>query len=179
MKRATLDQIVIKQKVDESPDLSWLGEYSDRWQPGAIDRKHRVSGWSNRQLRYFIPGNSYKDHWDGLHNMGYSRGNCDYLARQYVMQDFQRMERYANGDLYETGIIAEAIVTYPESCVPPARRIERLTSAGIWGIASDTDEKELEQEIQGQLADLKDHLRVFNVGIRNFNKVALAAERQN
>lgn len=40
--------------AEEAPDLSWLGAFSDRWQPGAIDRV--AAGVANRgERRYFVP----------------------------------------------------------------------------------------------------------------------------
>jgi len=175
MKTVTIDEIKLVHKPDESPDLSYLGKYVDRRESGAIDREHRTRNWTHRQYRYFVPAMSYEDHWKSLHAMGYSKGDCDYLARKYNFEDFKRMERYAEGDIFEMGIIAKAMVSYPQATFPPSKRLEWLESGGLWGIASD-DEQTIKETEQEQLEDLKNHLRQFNVRLKNFEKLACHAE---
>jgi len=79
------------------------------------------------------------------------------------------MERLNRGDWGFIGIVAEADVKYPIG--GGNYRIERLTSGGLWGIESDGG-KDYIQEIESeQLQDLKEHLKTFNVSIRNFDKI--------
>jgi hypothetical protein len=132
-RRAIIESLTVKHIIDDCGDSSFYGEYTDKWEPGAINRKYR--GWERNQYRYFIPCTSYKEHWKGLHKMGYSRGDCDYLSRKYVLQDYNRMERLNRGDWGFIGIVAEAEVKYPIG--GGNYRIERLTSGGLWGIESD------------------------------------------
>ena len=45
-----------------------------------------------------------------------------------------------------------------------------VTSGGIWGIESDSDEKYLQQIEKEQLENLKQHLKQFNVNVEDFYK---------
>ena len=175
MKTVVIDEIKLVHKLDESPDLSYLGKYVDRWEHGAIDREHRARNWTSRQYRYFVPAISYEEHWKSLHAMGYSKGDCEYLARKYNFEDFKRMEKYAEGDIFDMGISARARVSYPQKTIPPSKRLEWLESGGLWGISSD-DAEGIKRTEQEQLEDLKDHLRYFGVKLQNFQKLACHAE---
>lgn len=70
------------------------------------------------------------------------------------------------------GIRAKAEVSYEMQNVYPRgnRRIEWFTSGGLWGIESDSEEKYLIEVENEQLADLKEHLRIFNVDVTDFEK---------
>lgn len=89
---------IVKEKhIDSTPDLSWLGEFSNQWQEGAIDRFNSPRAYvENRrnEYRYFVPCNSIESHREGLIRLGYSKGNADFLARSYVMEDFETYESY-------------------------------------------------------------------------------------
>lgn len=163
--KAVIESIEIKHIIEEDGDYSYIGKYSDTWEPGAIIRPSH----NPREYKYFIPATSYKEHWKSLHDIGYSRGDCDFMARQYIYEAFRRMEALARGDWYSIGIRAEATVKYPIK--NDGYRLETLSSYGLWGIESDSDTDYI-KEIEGdQLADLKEHLKAFNVNVRNFNKM--------
>lgn len=167
--KPVIELIVIKHIIDTNPDTSFIGEYSDTWQDGVIKRGNVTS----REYKYFIPATSYKEHWQGLHKLGYSRGDCDYLARKYVYEDYNRMESLNRDDWYFIGIEAEAIVKYPIG--QGNYRLEYFRSGGLWGIESDSKDyiKEVESD---QLYNLKEHLKAFNISIKNFTKLAEVAE---
>jgi hypothetical protein len=162
--------IVIEHIITNNNDTSWLGTYSNTWQSGAIKRYLAP----RREYQYFIPGTSYTEHFKGLHKMGYSKGNCDYLARQYNQQDFQRMEDLNNGNWHFIGIRAKATVIYPIGNNDDYR-VEHFTSDGLYGIESDSKDYIVEVEHE-QLASLKNHLKIFNVNIKNFDALAINAE---
>jgi hypothetical protein len=84
-----IESITVKHMYDDSPDTSWLGEYTDKWQSGAIKR---VNAGRN-EYKYFVPGMSHQEHWDALHKIGYSKGNCDELAREYNQRDLNHNEK--------------------------------------------------------------------------------------
>ena len=64
------------------------------------------------------------------------------------------------------GIRAKAEVSY--SIGNGNRRLEWLTSGGLWGIDGDADNEEIEEVEQMQLDELKEHLEVFNIDTSNF-----------
>ena len=89
--------------------------------------------------------------------------------QEYGKNDFERMEGLNRGDWHFCGVYAQAEVSYPvgrDGC----RRIERLRSGGLWGIESDSGE--LHEVAEEQLQELRDHLRVFNVNLSNFDELA-------
>ena len=80
----------------------------------------------------------------------------------------QRLESYGD-EWVMMGCVARASVSYPLNGSdasynhPDYRRLESLTSGGLWGIESDSsDEYRLEVE-SGQRAELIDHLQAFGV----------------
>lgn len=74
---------------EQEPDLSYLGEFTDKWQPGCIKRRH--IGWNEYQ--YFLPAQSYTERFQFLRR-AYTRHEADCLARQACRQDHQRAESY-------------------------------------------------------------------------------------
>lgn len=164
-----IESIKVVVKIDESPDTSFLGEYTDWQEDWAISRAHDeyVANLADdtdmpescREYRFFIP-----------YAGGEAPGTDEY--QKYGMQDYKRMEGLSNGDWQFIGIGAEAVVSYPIGD-DGSRRIERLTSGFLWGIESDSGDY-LRQVAQEQLAELRDHLEVFGVNTDNF--LALAEE---
>ena len=58
--------IEIKTEIDEYPDTSWLGEFSNIWEIGAIDRG-RTGHYTLNSYRYFIPSSgceNFDKKWD-------------------------------------------------------------------------------------------------------------------
>jgi len=165
-KKPTIDSITIKHILDDCPDTSWIGKYSDQWENGVIKRYNA----ERNEYKYFIPGNSYTDHWEALHKIGYSKGDCDYLARKYNYEDYKRMESLNNGDICFIGIIAEATILIPNSYGTYSQS-QRITSGGLWGIESDSDKSYIAEVETEQLADLKDQLKALGISTRNFDKI--------
>lgn len=54
----------VRWMTDESPDLTYLGEYSDKWVQGAIDRK-AMGDQDRGEYRYFHPTQTFRDHLKG------------------------------------------------------------------------------------------------------------------
>jgi len=137
-----IESIKIKHIIDDCPDLSYLGEYSDKPAAVCIDRKER-GDQRHKEVRYF--------------NLG-----CG--DPEYIEQDYQRMEAYHRQEWYSMGIMAEATVSYLLENVIPAghKRLETFTSGGLWGVESDSGDyiKEVEDE---QLDDLREHLAQFGI----------------
>ena len=117
--------------VDECPDLSYLGEYTDTWEPGAIDRFHGKDNPYARVYRYFVPSTdrgTFEEHRTALRAMGYGKHEADTAARKIVREDFERAEAYNE---HEWGML---VVT-----VTASRAGIELASDSIGGIESDYD----------------------------------------
>ncbi len=164
--KRTIESITIKHILDDDAATSYLGKYGD-YEQGAIKRD--PNDVRRNDYAYFIPGMSYKDHYDGLRKMGYSKGEADYLARSYTYQDYRRMERLNRGDWLYMGIEAEAMIKYPIG--GGNYRLQRFTSGGLWGIESDSGDDYITEVENDQLFDLKAHLETFGVNVRNFDKI--------
>lgn len=127
---------VIKAVPDNDPDLSWIGEFCN-YRPGAI---HRNPSYVERhQYEWFMPGNTFEDHYNGLLELKYSKGKAHDLARSYVAHDLQRLEDYDRGHWNMLGICVSMLVGGVE-----------VASDSLWGIESDADEA-YHEEVIGDL----------------------------
>lgn len=100
---------------DETPDTSFLGEYSNQPGPDAIDRK-ACGDWKRGEYQYFNPAMT-----------GAETGNPESPA-----QDYARFEAFNRGDWHFIGVKARAEVVIGDT-------IQTITSGGLWGIESDSD----------------------------------------
>lgn len=93
---------------DESPDLSWLGEYSNKPGEDSIDRQ--ASHDQHRgEYRYWNPANTTEEHRQGLRALYYGKHESYTLARSYVLRDYKAHEAYCKGDrvnLYVTATVS-------------------------------------------------------------------------
>lgn len=135
-----IDAIEIVHEVDTDPDLSYLGEYSDEWREGAIDRHpdDRYGRYATFQgYRYFIPAMT-----------GEETGNPD-----SPRQDFERAEAYNRGDWGYVGIYARAriLTGIVRGGYASAQTVR---TPGLWGIESDSDEDYFAEIAKQELTDL-------------------------
>jgi hypothetical protein len=174
-----VDSIRIDFSPDTDPDLSYLGEYTDR--PKVIDLGAALSrgeviqvhnGSDHRRYRYWNPCNSVASHRRELEKKGYSKGVAEEIARSYVRNDYDRMQAYDRGDWQMQGCVAKAKVSYS---LPQGRRIEHFQSGGLWGIESDSDGSYLLEVAKEELFDLKNHLEVFGIPLEDFEQLAQQA----
>ncbi len=163
---ATIDSIKVEQIIDTSPDTSFIGEYTDRWDEWAIcrccgeylanvadDHEEFTRG---REYRYFLP-----------YAGGEEQGTPHY--QKYGLQDYERMEGLNSGDWQFVGIVAKATIKYRTR--NGSYRLETFTSGGLWGIESDAGDY-LDEVKAEQLADLKAHLETFGVDVSDFDEMA-------
>lgn len=81
--------IKVRRELDDSPDLSDLGEYTDKPSETTVDRGE--SAVRRGEYRYFQP------------------------ATEYAEQDYRRMEAYDRGDWHMIGIYAVAKIQATEN----------------------------------------------------------------
>ena len=215
-------KIEIERMDDESPDTSWLGEYSDaRASEFSIDRAHDENCQTQSQIakdainklervfqhlsshRQTIGNDSYNPYYWGIddaidiianaqdklaecdcgHESGdhreyrYFNPSCNYVdangnlidgntpedIRKYVAQDYARMEDLNNSGWGFIGIRAKAKIA--------VNSIQQtITSGGLWGIESDSDDSCFAEVQSEELADLRAQLYALG-----FSKRAVAA----
>jgi hypothetical protein len=132
-------RIWIDKSLDENPDTSYIGEYSDN--PGPNDRtidRMAMGDQKHNQYRYFVAAMSGKE----TGNLG------------SVKQDYERMEAFNKGEWHYLGIVAKAEIQTSQNSV-----IQTICSYGLYGIESDSGPNYLqsvaEEELQGLVIELK------------------------
>lgn len=155
-----VDSIHIEWLDDESPDISWLGEYSDSRGLFGIERENIGSG----EYRYFNPGSVEPFKPDATWIPARIKNKERYWRKTMLRQsrqDFERAEAFNHGHWNMLGCRAVAEVSYPYG--NGSRRLESFESGGLWGIESDSD-KAWKAEIEAeQLNELKEHLAQFGI----------------
>lgn len=118
----------VERLEDDWPDLSYLGEYTDRWQEGALERP----GAGPREYRYFIPA------------------NCE--TEEEGRENLARADAYGR-DWWSIGVQARAEVAIPVG--GGAAVVQEVVSGGLWGIASDSDRGYLEEVAREEVAQVR------------------------
>jgi len=165
-----VETLIVKKIYDDIADVSWIGEFTDNWQEGAIDLKEIGEHYGGDYL-YFVSCNHgvYKPgNWDHVkqetkNELIAKHGSLQAVEEHYAMQDYERMKDFQNGNFVLIGIRAECTVKYKCPNHPGSYRIETFTSAGLWGIESDSGDDYLNDVAKEQIADLKIHLNCFGV----------------
>ena len=143
----TIRSVKIILEIDEFPDTSCLGEYSNS--PGPEDRtidRQELGACGRNEYRYFIAAMSPEE-----------TGNPD-----SVTQDFGRMESLNRGDWCYIGIRAVAEVMINGT-------IQTIKSPGLWGIESDGDSSYLNEVGREELAQLRETLEDIGLSARAIN----------
>lgn len=187
MERPKIDEVHVEAIIDDYPDLSWIGNYTDDLEPGVIVRSEeefyeKLPCEMERDVDGKFIGKGEPEippvgrHYRGFkpYAGGEPIGTKNYY--KYGMEDFKMIKRLEQGDFAFIGIIAKAVVSYP--IVDSSRRSETLTSGGLWGIASD-DQVTCQETTREQLEDLKTHLERFNVDLSNWEDLAKDIELEN
>jgi hypothetical protein len=82
------------------------------------------------------------------------KGCTEEEIRKYCWQDYERMEGLNNQNWYYLGIRADAKISVNINGLS-----QTITSGGLWGIESDSDETDLESAEKDELADLRGQLK--------------------
>lgn len=89
--------LTLSVRLDEYPDSSHVGSFTDNWEPGAIviTPENRYAPAAFRcDYRYFVPGISYREHCESLSKSGWARHAADCEARRYGREDMRRAFNY-------------------------------------------------------------------------------------
>lgn len=145
--RKRIISVSVVRMVDDNPDLSWIGEYTSELQgEHCIDREKR-GDMERGEYRYFVPTISPEQ-----------SGNP-----ASAEADYQRMERYNAGDWCMLGIKAVAEVVMTGSVV------QRVSSGGLWGVESDSEESYLQEVGDEELGTLREELESMGFTTRQIN----------
>ena len=151
-----------RDALDEAYNL--LGELSD--EATECDCGER-GDMGRHEYRYFNPSFNY---------IGKDGQPADGLTpeevRKYTRQDYERMESLNRGDWGFIGIRAEAEIAIPSG--PQSATVQKITSGGLWGIESDSDEACFTETEQDELSDLREQLIALG-----FSRRAISAAFKN
>lgn len=141
-----IESVEIKWEYDEAYDVSYLDRTpEDHYGKDGCNWNH-VSETDKAAI---------------IEKHGSIMAACEY----YAEQDQERLKDFYAGEWHMAGCVAKAVVSYPwGNC----RRLQNFSSAGLWGIESDSDKEYCHEVEFEQLDDLRDHLKQFGVDISNF-----------
>lgn len=159
--------IKVIREYDDNPDTSYLGEYGDKIKPGCIivesgkfieDVSDNEIPEKGREYRFFYPM-----------EIGEKIGSKKY--REYSLQNFKRIERLNSGDWNYISISAEARVL--TSYDGTNWLINTLSSGGLYGIESDSDEDYLKTIEDEETDSLKDVLKEYGFSDEEISQVEI------
>lgn len=135
--------------------------------------------WNRHEYRYFNPSFNYVDKAGNA-----LPENTPEQVREYVRQDYKRMETLNSGWWYFIGIRAEAEIGIEGN--EPSRRyhfegwtFQTITSGGLWGIESDSNQEYFDSVEKEELADLKTQLLALGFGKRAVSTAFKNVERKD
>ena len=116
---------------------------------------------SGREYRYFNgPVENYK-------------GESPEDIRKYILRDYKRTESLNRGEWCFLGVRADAEV-YLGATSPSFNNYigstQTITSGGLWGIESDSDDSYIEDQGKNELSELKDQLKALGFSSRAISK---------
>lgn len=91
----------------------------------------------------------------------------------FLADDPDRVDAYRSGQWEPIGIRA---IAYVDVGRPGAWHVHKFTSAGLWGIESDSDQDYLSSVAADELAELRDELVEFGFSDGQFSEAAQRCE---
>ncbi|MCK9525965.1 MAG: hypothetical protein M0R49_08560 [Limnochordia bacterium] len=156
-----IESIKIRMELDNMPDTSYLGEYTDEMSDYVIERhsekyvKHMTESEIDDIPRR---GNEYR--FFKPYAAGEPEGTRRYY--RYGRMDLKRMEALNRGDWGHIGIHAEARILVNGIG-------QTVTSMGLYGVESDSGKGYLREIAKEELVGLKSALTELNVDMTNFD----------
>ncbi len=132
---------------DDFFDLSHLGEFTSKWEEGALSHSRRAGDRFDHE--WWIPTYSANERFRDLQKMGYSKGLADYYAHTQVFADYYRHADYGNG-WSMVGVKVTLLLSGKE-----------VDQEALWGIESDSEQYSLEaaDELKFELCyHIEDHI---------------------
>jgi hypothetical protein len=136
--------------------------------------------YQRNQYHYFNPSFNYVD------SNGEPKNLTDAQLIQYIAQDYARMKELQGGNWWYVGIQAEAVwcVTYGTrntdgnytGGMGPQKTV---TSGGLWGIESDSDDSEIADVEKVELDDLREQLEAIGFSSRAISQAFKNIERKD
>jgi hypothetical protein len=160
-----IGEIRIVHGTDNDPDLSYLGTYTDSLTDGIIVRKYGQFYEDLSEIEE-IPTKSTEYRGFKPSNMRESENDPNY--KKYAIQDYERMEQINNGNVGFICISAEAEVL--TSTDRKNWLINTLSSGGLYGIESDSDNSYIESVEKEELDQLKEVLKEYGFTEKQINK---------
>lgn len=162
--------ISIEMLRDEHTSPDYLGEYaSNPASPCAIDRQ-KLGDASRNSYRYFNPSPTLDLRREELHNTRYSKHAAYTAARDGVKRDYERYEKFNEGDWHFIGLRAKAEVQVSLNggkdwiC-------QSIESPGLWAIESDSSLDYLQEVGIEELNQLRDILTCYGFSVLEMNDV--------
>lgn len=141
-----IDKIIIERLYDDSPMLDYLGKFSDEKGKFAIEHNG-----GNNSYKYFNA--------DNVENMKQAKEN------------YNRIMKYETGELCDYGVKATAIIKTFEN--ETYWLMNEISSGGLWGLSSDSDNSYFLEEEQNQLEELKEVLKEFGFSKKEINQAKI------
>jgi hypothetical protein len=171
-----INKIYTKTIYDELPDTSFLGKYTDEVNDWYIDREQgEYIAILQKDEDYELPSKGREYRFFNPCAGGEEEGTEDY--QKYGKQDFERMESLNNGNWFFMGI--ETIAEVHTSQDGKNWLINTLSSGGLWGIESDSDNSYIEEVNNEQINELKTVLKEYGFSTKEINKALKSIEHKD
>lgn len=143
-----IETIKIERLPDYDCDLSWIGKFGNKIPDGKFGVKH----YGNRNsYPYFISRNAEN--------------------KKQAQQDYERIMEFENGNVYVFGI--KAVAELRTSDNGKEWLINHISSGGLWGIESDSDEKYVCEIEDDQITELRSVLKQLGASDKTLNEVII------
>jgi len=149
--------IKIVHEIDESPDTSYLGEYTSEYGKWIIERKHYGYPPERNQYERFKLYPSPSE--------GKTREERKELFR-WAIKNYERMESLNNGNWHYIGIrvIAEININGV---------LQDISSGGLWGIESDSSNDYIKEVEEEEISNLISQLKELGFTDEEINEIEI------
>lgn len=86
-------------------------------------------------------------------------------VKSWIDEDNKRLQQFHSGEIHHIGITAETLIYIPKGY--NAHLMQKITSGGLWGIESDSDESYFKEVEDDEIEDLCDTLDQLGISYKN------------